>query len=99
MPERYTPLLQLTLSRPREFYREPAAVFWVYGFPLIMAVVLGIAFRGRPVEKVTVDVREDVGSPVAVAALKVRLEKDKTIEIHTVTGDEWTQRLRSGKTD
>jgi ABC-type multidrug transport system permease subunit len=99
MTQRYTPLLQLTLSRLREFYREPAAVFWVYCFPLIMAVVLGIAFRGRPVEKITIDLREDVGSPVAVTAIKDRLEKDETIELHMVSGDEWIQRLRSGKTD
>ena len=29
----------------REFWRSPEAVFWTYGFPLIMAVVLGFAFR------------------------------------------------------
>ena len=99
MTQRYTPLLQLTLSRLREFYREPAAVFWVYCFPLIMAVVLGIAFRGRPVQKITIDVREDIGSPEAIATLKERLAKDEQIEVHTVTGDEWMPRLRSGKTD
>src|ERR671928_116980 len=31
------PLAQLTLARLREFFREPAAVFWVYGFPLVLA--------------------------------------------------------------
>src|SRR5438093_13167366 len=97
--QRYNPLLQLTLARLREFYREPAAVFWVYCFPLVMAVVLGIAFRERPVQKVIVDVREDAGSPKAVVALKERLEKDDQIEVHWVSGDEWMQRLRSGKTD
>ena len=30
---RYWPLAQLVLARLREFYREPEAVFWVYGFP------------------------------------------------------------------
>src|SRR5919198_1343424 len=39
-PRRYTPLLELTLARLREFYREPAAVFWVYVFPLLLAVAL-----------------------------------------------------------
>ena len=28
------PLVQLTLARMREFYREPEAIFWVFGFPL-----------------------------------------------------------------
>lgn len=32
-----------------EFWRSPAAVFWTYGFPLMMAVVLGFAFQpGTP---------------------------------------------------
>ncbi|MFT4515945.1 MAG: ABC-2 type transport system permease protein [Planctomycetota bacterium] len=32
-----------------EFWRTPAAVFWTYGFPLVMAVVLGFAFQpGTP---------------------------------------------------
>ena len=39
------PLFQLTLARLREFYREPDAVFWVFGFPLVLAFALGIAFR------------------------------------------------------
>jgi len=96
---RYTPLVQLTLARLREFYREPAAIFWVYGFPLIMTIALGIAFRERPIEKITVDVREDVGSAEAVGALKESLSRDERIEVHAVNGDEWVKRLRSGKTD
>ena len=47
---------QLTLSRIREFIREPEALFWVYGFPLLMATALGIAFRNQPVERIQVDV-------------------------------------------
>ena len=54
----YHPLRELTLARLREFLREPEAVFWTYGFPLMMAVGLGIAFRDRPVEIVHVDVQQ-----------------------------------------
>jgi ABC-type multidrug transport system permease subunit len=42
------PLVELTKTRLREFLREPAALFWVFGFPLLMAVGLGVAFRNRP---------------------------------------------------
>jgi ABC-2 type transport system permease protein len=97
--QRYIPLYELTVARFREFVREPAAIFWVYGFPLIMAVTLGIAFREKPVEKVKVDVREDVGSPADVAALKDRLGRDERFEVTGGTGEEWKKRLRSGKTD
>lgn len=40
-------LLQLWLSREREFLREPGVLFWVFGFPVLLAVALGIAFRSR----------------------------------------------------
>ena len=42
---RRSPLSQLILARLREFYRRPEAIFWVYGFPLLMVVALGTAFR------------------------------------------------------
>src|SRR5512137_2801986 len=44
------PLLELTLDRLREFLREPSAIFWTFGFPVVLAVLLGIAFRTRPPE-------------------------------------------------
>jgi ABC-2 type transport system permease protein len=96
---RYNPLLELTLARLREFYREPAAVFWVYVFPLLLAVALGFAFREKPVANITVDIREDVGSPEAVAAVKEKLSRDERLVVRGVTGDEWMKKLRSGKSD
>jgi ABC-2 type transport system permease protein len=48
------PLVQLTLVRIREFTREPEAVFWAVFFPILLTAGLGIAFRSRPVDAVTV---------------------------------------------
>ena len=53
---RSSPLWQLYVSRLREFYRQPARIFWVYGFPIVLAVVLGLAFNKSPTETVIVDV-------------------------------------------
>jgi len=97
--KRYNPLLLLTLARFREFVREPAAIFWVYGFPLIMAVALGVAFRERPVQKIKIDIRDDVGSPAAVMALKEKLARDERFEVTGVAGEDWKKRLQSGKCD
>jgi ABC-2 type transport system permease protein len=41
------PVVQLTLARFREFWREPGAVFWAFGFPLLLALALGVAFRDQ----------------------------------------------------
>ncbi len=50
------PFLSLIAARVREFRREPAAIFWVYVFPLILVVALGVAFRNKPVGGFTVAV-------------------------------------------
>jgi ABC-type multidrug transport system permease subunit len=43
-------LYQLTMVRFRLFLREPEAVFWIFIFPILLAVGLGIAFRNRPAD-------------------------------------------------
>ncbi|MDQ2942307.1 MAG: ABC transporter permease [Candidatus Dormibacteraeota bacterium] len=50
------PLVQLTLVRYREFFREPEAVFWVFVFPILLTAGLGIAFRSRAPERTVVAV-------------------------------------------
>ena len=92
------PLVQLTVARVREFYREPAAVFWVYCFPLLIAVALGIAFRERPIERIAIDVKTDEGPSARIAEMKEKLAKDDRLDVKDTTGDEWRNRLRSGKT-
>jgi len=50
------PLWQLTLVRFREFLREPEALFWVFGFPLLLAAGLGLAFRNTPAEVLSIGI-------------------------------------------
>ncbi len=40
----------LLASRMKELKREPEVVFWVFGFPLLLALGLGIAFRNKPAD-------------------------------------------------
>ena len=61
MSKRPNPLVELTLSRFREFVREPEAVFWVFAFPVIMTCALGIAFRSRGQEPVIAGVVQQAG--------------------------------------
>src|SRR5213075_1106513 len=63
------PLVQLTLARMREFYREPEAIFWVFGFPIVLAFALGIAFRNRGPGELRVAVLRGAGDSTVAAAL------------------------------
>lgn len=63
------PLVQLTLARMREFYREPEAIFWVFGFPIVLAFALGIAFRNRGPGELRVAVLRGSGDSAVAATL------------------------------
>lgn len=54
------PLTELFKARVREFLREPGYVFWVFGFPLLMAIGLGLAFRSKAPEPPRVAVTDAV---------------------------------------
>jgi ABC-type multidrug transport system permease subunit len=94
-----SPLWQLTLARFREFYREPAALFWVYGFPLILAFALGLAFRERPVPASTVDVQLDPANPEVAEKLRDALVADPALKVAVHDEQTCRQRLRTSKTD
>jgi ABC-2 type transport system permease protein len=87
------PLYQLILARVREFTREPEAMFWTYGFPLLMAIALGIAFRERPVERVSVDVAQES------AEIATHLREIMSLKVEVHPSQECLERLRTGKTD
>jgi ABC-2 type transport system permease protein len=63
MAERLHPLAELTRARILEFVREPEAVFWVFVFPVLLALGLGIAFRSVPPQLPRVAVVSD-GEPL-----------------------------------
>src|SRR5262249_45451945 len=96
--KRYWPLAQLILARVREFYREPEALFWVYGFPLLMVVALGIAFRNKPADRIVVDVQQDADNDAGVQFVRDALGKDETFKVQTGDAALCRLRLRTGKT-
>ena len=55
-----SPLRELIKTRIREFLREPGYVFWVFGFPLLMAIGLGLAFRSKTPEPPRIAITDSV---------------------------------------
>ena len=87
------PCLEILRVRLIEHIRTPEAIFWVYFFPLLMVLALGIAFRNKPVERVNVAV---VAGAMTPDPEQVFAEDDRIIV--TVAEEETCRRLlRSGK--
>jgi len=91
--KKYHPLRELLLGRLREFMREPEAVFWAYGFPLLLAIGLGIAFRNQSAERIYVDVQQDNGA----SAIAAQLEGHPGLIVGIHPSGECRNRLRLGK--
>ncbi len=64
------PVVELTKARLHEFLREPEAVFWVFVFPILLAVALGIAFRTKTDPPVYVGVEQAEGAQAVLEALR-----------------------------
>jgi ABC-2 type transport system permease protein len=90
------PLLELTLARMREFWRDPSALFWTFGFPVVLAIGLGIAFREAPEHTLSVAVAAEApGATEAVEALRAA----PGIEVTPVDPELAVHDLASGKLD
>lgn len=105
-----SPLFHLYATRLRDFYRQPARIFWVYGFPTVLAVVLGLAFQNRLPAPIPVDLMPGPGASWVKSALEshnAALETDHDkgrrldvagVAIHEVSETEAIKRLNTGKT-
>jgi len=86
------PLVQLTLVRYREFYREPEAIFWVFIFPVLLTAGLGIAFRSRAPDRTPIALVEQH----ADSALSSRLAREDGLKVRTLDDSAAAQALRAG---
>lgn len=90
------PLLELTKARLLEFVREPSAIFWVFGFPVLLAIGLGIAFRSQPMQSYKVGV---LGEGQEVTRTLTILKKVKQVDAVKMTPKKAALGLRKGKLD
>jgi ABC-type multidrug transport system permease subunit len=91
--QRQQPLWQLSLMRWRIFVREPSALFWTYGFPVVLALALGVAFRNRPPEPVEVAVEALPGCEPWRDALAT----NSGVHVRWLTPQAAREALRAGK--
>ncbi len=82
-------LYELTSTRFRLFFREPEAMFWIFVFPILLAVGLGIAFRNRPADVLAVGATS--------AQLTQALNLDKGLSAAVIDEEEGTHELTTGR--
>lgn len=77
----------------REFWRSPEAVFWTYGFPLVMAIVLGYSFQPKAPPPVPIAVVQDSGADTLAAALR----DNPRFHVETLDADAANRALARGR--
>lgn len=87
-------LVQLVSVRFKEYTREPEALFWSFGFPILLAIGLGIAFRSKPPDVVHVAVSNN--GPRA-AGLTDALRRDQALSVEQLSPDSARAALRTGR--
>src|ERR1700683_1581910 len=95
---RWSGYRHLLLARLLELKREPEVVFWVFVFPLLLALGLVIAFRNKPADSVRVAIVAGAGSQDAQALL-VRSSQHELFKIQTLNADQAKKGFRLGKFD
>lgn len=89
----YNPIRELTIVRTKEFLRETEAIFWVFGFPLVLALALGFAFRSKPPDRIPIAVVASSNAAARAAALT----KSPALIVHVMSPVAARVALRRGK--
>ena len=92
---RWSAYLHLLWVRLLELKREPEIVFWVFGFPLLLSLGLGIAFRNKPVATTTIAVVESENAHKTLAMLA----RSNAVHATILAREEALKGFRLGKFD
>jgi ABC-2 type transport system permease protein len=86
------PIIELTLTRLREFVREPEALFWTFGFPIVMSLVMAMAFPSRGAQSVPVGIADGE----AAASVRQTLARAPGITVRDIPRGREQRALREG---
>jgi ABC-type polysaccharide/polyol phosphate export permease len=81
----------LCLARWRQFSREREVVIWSFVFPIALSLALGLAFRNKPAETVSVALTPEAAERFGV------LQKTPALRARVLRDDEAQRALRKGE--
>ena len=89
--KRPNPIVELTMMRLREVGREPGVLFWSFGFPVVLSLALGIAFRVRGPDPVVVGALPGIPSQLHEVLAEAK------VEVKDVDPSDAATELRAGR--
>jgi ABC-2 type transport system permease protein len=95
---RWSGYRHLLMARMLDLKREPEVVFWVFVFPLLLALGLGIAFRNKPGDAISLAMVAGAGSEDATAML-ARSPQHERFKAQVLNAADARQGFRLGKFD
>ena len=95
---RWSGFNHLLMARLLELKREPEVIFWVFGFPVLLALGLGIAFRNKPADITPVAIVAGPGADDALSLIQ-HSPRSSSIRATVVAEPEALQGFRLGKYD
>jgi ABC-2 type transport system permease protein len=95
---RWAGYTHLLMARMLELKREPEVVFWVFVFPLLLALGLGIAFRNKPGDAVSVAIVSGADSQRAQDLLAKAPQHD-LFKVQVLDAENARKGFRLGKFD
>jgi len=95
---RWSGFQHLLMARLLELKREPEVVFWVFVFPILLALGLGIAFRNKPADITSIAIVQGTGANDALAMIQ-HSPRNSSIHAQVLDRDAALLGLRLGKFD
>jgi ABC-2 type transport system permease protein len=95
---RWSGYTHLLMARMLELKREPEVVFWVFVFPLLLALGLGIAFRNKPSDASSIAIVAAPGSQQAETLLEHSPHRT-SFKIQMLSAEDARRGFRLGKYD
>jgi len=95
---RWSGYTHLLTARMKELKREPEVIFWVFAFPLLLALGLGIAFRNKPADITSIAIVSGPGGQDALALIQ-RSPQHASVRTTLLDQAQALQGFRLGKYD
>jgi ABC-type multidrug transport system permease subunit len=86
------------MARLKEMKREPEVVFWVFVFPLLLALGLGIAFRNKPADVTAIAIVSGPGAQRALDLIQ-RSPRKSSVRAELLDQAQALKGFRLGKYD